>query len=712
MSQNNRADQSLGFQIPSLSYSVPEPTTYTGVNIIQLKLPVHYFNRNVAPDYALSFNGTGSNVHIPDLGLSGNAFMFEAWVNGTGTVAVGDRFYLGLDGKKIRLSMNGNVAEASLAAAPHTWVHIAAVLDSDNDLMAIYCDGKQFYRSGLAIGFSAPKALRIGGNEAKPYFRGMIDEVRLWQGTRTEQQIESGMAQDVSMVDGLAAYWRFDEGSGNQVNDHSGNGRNGTIYGAEWGASTRPLQGSTAQISPQTINEEKLRAAWQQAVNDGIFDSAIFPGLSWIRAANDRQAAKETLATLQEDVVVNKYQNGERLSLYRTVSGKLSYRFEPFESGYTPSLYLIERYRLSSFLGNYGAGRIIRTFSLLPGEKTKIRLSSYTETKREAAQSIFDSYTQSSANEFQSSLESEWSSETTDTRSRAFQQDSEMSTHVEASLEAGWGFGSASVSAEMSASMSQSSSRASSSTRNEFARNVSNAVSKHAAQASSQRDVSIMSSAEVTEGESSTVEREIENVNKSRTLNFVFRQMNQEYFSILHLIDVRVAVSGHGPVALSGLDQLLATSIKEEFRDGVRQVVEAELQGITGYDGKMQPDFFLQGERLSPGDNGAAVEEPYLRVNHEFSMSYRDPITNYGIQVPGVILNVQKIVMRTDGVMVEAMPGQSLALDEHTYALQAAEAKAKRLENRFKALRLKILEDGDAERAGLFQQLFAEEAVA
>ncbi len=33
----------------------------------------------------------------------------------------------------------------------------------------------------------------------------------------------------------LMAYWRFDEGSGDVVNDSSGNGNNGTIYNAEWG---------------------------------------------------------------------------------------------------------------------------------------------------------------------------------------------------------------------------------------------------------------------------------------------------------------------------------------------------------------------------------------------------------------------------------------------------------------------------------------------
>jgi hypothetical protein len=34
--------------------------------------------------------------------------------------------------------------------------------------------------------------------------------------------------------DGLVGYWKFDEGSGNIAHDYSGNGNDGTIYGASW----------------------------------------------------------------------------------------------------------------------------------------------------------------------------------------------------------------------------------------------------------------------------------------------------------------------------------------------------------------------------------------------------------------------------------------------------------------------------------------------
>ena len=47
-------------------------------------------------------------------------------------------------------------------------------------------------------------------------------------------------------------------------------------------------------------------------------------------------------------------------------------------------LILVESYRLSSYLGNYGAGRTLKTFSLLPGEKTKLSIKNYTKTETDA----------------------------------------------------------------------------------------------------------------------------------------------------------------------------------------------------------------------------------------------------------------------------------------------------------------------------------------
>jgi Bacterial Ig domain len=192
-------------------------------------------------------------------------------------------------------------------------------------------------------------------------------------------------------------------------------------------------------------------------------------------------------------------------------------------------LLLVEIYRLSSYLGNYGAGRVIKTFSLLPGEKTKISVKSYTrqETSRKDASTILDSFSEESAEDFETTLGNE--------QANKQEYDESFNYKVGAEASVGLGFFSASITGEVSGGTNAA--------REAFAKTISNSVQKHVAKASAKREVQVNTSYEVREqtGEETSIEREIENINLSRTLNFVFRQMNQEFITILHLVDVRLA---------------------------------------------------------------------------------------------------------------------------------------------------------------------------
>jgi hypothetical protein len=78
-------------------------------------------------------------------------------------------------------------------------------------------------------------------------------------------------------------------------------------------------------------------------------------------------------------------------------------------------LLLVEIYRLSSFLGNDGASRVVKTFSLsAAGEKTKISVKTYTRSSSEARQasSILDSFTSASAKDFETTVAREQASKT------------------------------------------------------------------------------------------------------------------------------------------------------------------------------------------------------------------------------------------------------------------------------------------------------------
>jgi hypothetical protein len=356
---------------------------------------------------------------------------------------------------------------------------------------------------------------------------------------------------------------------------------------------------------------------------------------------------------------------GYRVVRYKDFAGRPAARvLPPVPPAPRPRLLLVEVYRMSSFLGAYGAGRVLKTFTLLPGEKTKISVKSYTRrtTDQKAASSILDSYTEESADEFENSL----SSEQSDKRSES----ENFEYHAEAEASASWGWGSAKVSGGVKGGTS--------SAREEFAKNVSNATQKHSAKASAKRDVQVNTSYEVKEetGEETAIERAIENVNLSRVLNFVFRQMNQQFVTILALVDVRVAFfSGYQlaarEVALPQLDSLLEDYIVPAKRADVRAAILGQIRDIRDYADQTQP--FI--EEVSLGAN-----DKYMRVRRDIVSSYTEPITQQKVDFTGVPLAVNTYTMRTEGVIVEALLGQASSLDSYAEELQRLEVRRRTAE--------------------------------
>ena len=365
--------------------------------------------------------------------------------------------------------------------------------------------------------------------------------------------------------------------------------------------------------------------------------------------------------------VTAKVAAGYRLARYRDLAGGPAVRLlPPLPPEPRPRLLLVETYRLSSYLGSYGAGRVLKTFSLLPGEKTKISVKSYTRRTEDqkAASSILDSFTTESADDFENSM----SAEQSDKRSES----ENFEYHAEAEASASWGWGSAKVSGGVKGGTT--------SAREEFAKNVSNASQKHTAKASAKRDIQINTSTEVKEetGEETAIERVIENVNLSRTLNFIFRQMNQQFVSILHLADVRVAFFNGSPssareVPLPQLDDLLGDLIVPARRAEVRSALLDQVRTVRDHTGTAHT--FIEEVDLGSGDT-------YLRVKRELTFSYTEPITQQTIAFTGIPLAVDKYTMRTEGVIVESMLGQASSLDSYAERLQDLEVSRREAEVR------------------------------
>jgi hypothetical protein len=385
-------------------------------------------------------------------------------------------------------------------------------------------------------------------------------------------------------------------------------------------------------------------------------------------------ALRPRIPDLDPGHIVEQLKDGKRLNVYRSLWGDYTYCFLDPPKRTKPRLALIETYRLSSYLGSFGAGRTVNTFSLLPGEKTTISVKTFrhSETERKSASSILDSCTQESADDFEHTMQNENS----DKKSQA----ESFEYHAEAEAEASWGVASGKVSGGIKGGTS--------SAREEFAKNVASAVDKHAQKASAKRDVQVNTSSEVKEssGEDTAITRELENINVGRTLNFVFRQLNQEHIVVLHLVDVRVGFfNGYAEsvreVPLSRLDSLLEEVVQADFVDEVRKQLEEQLRAIEADAVKKLDGPFIDERKLGQGDS-------YLRVNPDCVSTYTDETGNE-ITVPGVITNASKVTMRTDGVIVDSLLGQGNALDPYSAGLQGAEVTRRQVQNKLNKTKLK-----------------------
>lgn len=118
------------------------------------------------------------------------------------------------------------------------WYHVACVADEGS--LTFYLNGEKivqvpYYEELVNTG----NAFFIGSDGSKSAAYATIDEVRLWDAARTEQQIKYFMHRRILVADAdfadLGAYWRLDEGEGDTAADQTGHGRDGTIMGsAKW----------------------------------------------------------------------------------------------------------------------------------------------------------------------------------------------------------------------------------------------------------------------------------------------------------------------------------------------------------------------------------------------------------------------------------------------------------------------------------------------
>jgi hypothetical protein len=384
-----------------------------------------------------------------------------------------------------------------------------------------------------------------------------------------------------------------------------------------------------------------------------------------------------------------------------------------------PSLFLIQVLGVSSFLGAFGLGRTVKTFSLFPGEEATLfsRTWRATEESVSLASSIIDSYDQSASDRFAETV----MTETTDTATR----DKTENWHVEAEANASFGFGSAKVSGGGSGEYSSST--------EEFSKATDEAVREHTSDASSHRENTVTSSSEAsvsTENEE-VVERTIKNINVKRVLNFTFRELNQEYITKTHLKEVRIAFSNGNSGTwreepVSGMRRLIEEVIKPEHVEAVCRDILKTIAIVQ--DKNARPIAVLDRVQFDNCVEHATAHDARPDENCDYPPPTADGRLYYRFKrgslgqaadeehpVEGVLLQERTVVMATDSVVAEALLGAEDALDGYSVALQEETIRQMTVANDAIAaqtaregLAQKIVAEKDSDAAAIFAQVFPE----
>ncbi|MBW8049395.1 MAG: PKD domain-containing protein [Cytophagales bacterium] len=203
----------------------------------------------------LFFDGTNDVVHIPyipvyDLGTGD--FTLEAWIkadpvqdfypqilsNRNPTPGFPDEytgFLLGLNtlGAPYMRLADVNYFITSQDVRDNTCHHIASVRSID-DTLKIYIDGQLAASTYAGIqDITTNDSLLIGWDDPAAWstpFHGYIQEVRIWNIARTQQEIQDNMDKLLcDSLTGLIGYWRLNANSGQIVTDHSITGNDGYL---------------------------------------------------------------------------------------------------------------------------------------------------------------------------------------------------------------------------------------------------------------------------------------------------------------------------------------------------------------------------------------------------------------------------------------------------------------------------------------------------
>ncbi|HEY4633689.1 MAG TPA: PA14 domain-containing protein, partial [Candidatus Limnocylindrales bacterium] len=156
---------------------------------------------------------------------------YSVWLNRTGFI-----HFTSANG----VFQDGVVNTPAGSIKANEWYHFAGIMDRDTGQMRAYLNGQLVASSFVGTSGADSNetgALHLGDSPERSIqpafrsFKGMMDEVRVWNVARTEDEVQEARERILEGdEEGLVGYWRFEElAGGAPVTDLSPAGNDGTI---------------------------------------------------------------------------------------------------------------------------------------------------------------------------------------------------------------------------------------------------------------------------------------------------------------------------------------------------------------------------------------------------------------------------------------------------------------------------------------------------
>ncbi len=218
---------------------------------------------------AISLDGREGHAEMPSRSDLIEAFTVEYWMKSSETSLGGSVFSYATsayaDQVVIRRQTSGNPfavtirgITASYDVDPYDgdWHHVAVAWDGTANgagpNLWVYIDGvlegQGSFHDGAVL--NSPGTTMLGQNHnfdgslvAGTAYRGLLDEVRVWNVARPQDDVVADMDRSLTGTeDGLVYFWPMSEGGGTAIADLTGNGVDGALEGdVDWTTAAAPL---------------------------------------------------------------------------------------------------------------------------------------------------------------------------------------------------------------------------------------------------------------------------------------------------------------------------------------------------------------------------------------------------------------------------------------------------------------------------------------